>query len=104
MKQKFIPMFVFGTLMSESTLAMLGVAPTEKQNATLHGFRKSGLNIIEDEDSEVNGHYFQIDEDELKTLDRYESIDSPHGYHRFLINVSVGELWKRAYAYQIKGT
>lgn len=104
MKQKFIPMFVFGTLMSETTLAMLGVAPTEKQNAILNGFRKSGLNIIEDEGNEVNGHYFQIDEDELKTLDRYESVDSSHGYHRFFVNVRVGEQWKRAYAYQIKGT
>ncbi len=104
MKQKFIPMFVFGTLMSETTLAMLGVAPTEKQNAILDGFRKSGLNIIEEEGSIVNGHYFQIDEDELKILDRYESINSLYGYHRFLINVRVGEVWKRAYAYQIKGT
>ncbi len=101
---KFIPMFVFGTLMSEATWAMLGVAPTEKQNAILSGFRKSGLNIIEEEGSVVNGHYFQINEDELKTLDLYESVDSTHGYHRFLINVRVGEHMKRAYAYQVKHT
>lgn len=101
---KIIPMFVFGTLMSETTLQMLGVAPTEKQNAMLSGFRKSGLNIIEDEGSVVNGHYFQINERELEVLDGYESVSSPYGYHRFLVNVKVGEEWRRVYAYQIKGT
>lgn len=102
---KIIPMFVFGTLMSQTTLDMLGVAPTEKQNATLPGFRKSGLNILEEEGSNVPGHYFQVDEHELKVLDRYESIDSVHhGYYRFLVNVKTDDGWKRAYAYKVKGT
>ncbi len=101
---KFIPMFVFGTLMSDTTLAMLGVAPTEKQNATLPGFRKQGLNIIEDDGSVVQGHYFQINEEDLQIFDRYESVSSNHGYHRFLVNVQVLDGWKRAYVYQIKGT
>ncbi len=97
-------MFVFGTLMSDATLAMLGVAPTEKQNATLPGFQKEGLNIIEDPASVVRGHYFHINEAELVILDRYESVDSKYGYHRFLVNVQVGDVWKRAYVYQVKST
>lgn len=101
---KIIPVFVFGTLMSEATLAMLGVAPTEKQNATLPGFRKSGLNILEDAESEVNGHYFQVAENELAQLDDYESVHSPHGYYRFLVNVNTEEGWKRAYVYKVKNT
>lgn len=101
---KFIPMFVFGTLMSETTLAMLGVAPTEKQNATLPGFRKYGLNIQEDATSEVNGHYFLISEDELAQLDDYESVHSQHGYYRFFVNVKTEGGWKRAYVYKIKNT
>ncbi len=99
---KYIPMFVFGTLMNQSTLDMLGVAPTEKQNATLPGFLKEGLNIIEDPSSDTPGHYFLIDERELAVLDRYEGL--PTLYHRFLVNVRVGEEWKRAYAYQLAST
>jgi gamma-glutamylcyclotransferase (GGCT)/AIG2-like uncharacterized protein YtfP len=104
MINKIIPLFVFGTLMNESTLLTLGVDPINKQEAILQGFRKSGLNIIQDESTEVKGHYFQINEQELHTLDFYESVNSKYGYHRFLVNVRVGELWKRAYVYQIKGT
>lgn len=102
MTDKFIPMFVFGTLMSQTTLDMLGVAPTERQNAVLPGFRKEGLNIIEDPSTEAPGHYFLIDERELEKLDRYEGL--PHLYRRFLVNVKVGQEWKRAYAYQLTST
>lgn len=101
---KIIPMFVFGTLMSDTTLQMLGVAPTEKQNAMLPGFRKSGLNILEEEGAEVHGHYFQVAENELAQLDDYESVHSPYGYYRFLVNVKTDEGWKRAYVYKVKNT
>lgn len=101
---KHIPMFVFGTLMNKDTLDYLGVEPIETTTAVLEGYRKIGLNIVPDEGSVVHGHYFQINEDELAILDRYESIDSEYGYHRFLINVAVSDQQRRVYAYQIKGT
>lgn len=101
---KIIPMFVFGTLMNANTLRMLDVAPEGKEDATLFGFRKSGLNIIEDKTSVVEGDYFLINESDLKILDRYESTDSKYGYHRFFVNVQVGDEMRRAYAYQVKGT
>lgn len=96
-------MFVFGTLMSDTTLKMLGVAPTERQNAILPGFLKEGLNIIEDPDSVVLGHYFQISEQDLAILDRYEGLQHSL-YHRFLVNVKVNDEWRRAYAYQLTST
>lgn len=101
---KIIPMFVFGTLMNKETLLYLGVSPIQKEDAVLEGYRKDGLNIVPTENSVVNGHYFQVDQSELQKLDRYERLDSEWGYHRFLVNVRIGNVWKRAYVYQVKGT
>lgn len=100
----WIPLFVYGTLMDASTLRALGVRPDSTQYATLMGFRKEGLNIIEDENSFTNGHLLLISEQELKRLDRYESIDSDAGYYRFLVNVAIEGGWMRAYVYKIKNT
>ena len=96
-------MYVFGTLRNQSTREMLDVYPTEIQEATLEGFRKEGLNIIEDENSSVPGDYFMVTQDELERLDRYEGLDR-NFYHRFLVNVMVDGKEKRVYAYQIIGT
>lgn len=103
MEQKVIPMFVFGTLRDKSCRERHDVYPDEVLDAKLHGFRKQGLNIIENETQVVEGNYFLINEAELKRLDRYEGVDH-NFYHRFLVNVEVGNEWKRAYAYQIVGT
>lgn len=98
-----IPMFVFGTLRDEDCRQGHDVYPEKVQDATLHGFRKERLNIIEDENSDVPGNYFLVTKEELARLDIYEGI-AHNFYHRFLVNVEVEGEWKRAYAYQIVGT
>ncbi len=103
MTDRYIPMFVFGTLRNQSTREMLGVFPEHVDAAVLPGFRKEGLNIIEDEGDEISetpGNYFLVTEDELKKLDHYEGVARNY-YHRFLVNVKTSEGWKRAYVYQI---
>jgi len=103
MEKRIIPMFVFGTLRGESCRASHDVYPDEVLDAKLHGFRKEGLNIIENPEQVVEGNYFLVTESELQRLDRYEGVD--HGfYHRFLVNVEVNGEQKRAYVYQICGT
>lgn len=96
-------MFVFGTLRSEDCRARHDVYPDVVQDATLHGFRKEGLNIIENDEEKVEGNYFLVTEPELARLDRYEGV-AHNFYHRFLVNVEVDGEFKRAYAYQICGT
>ena len=100
MEQRIIPMFVFGTLRNESCRESHDVYPPKVQEATLEGFRKQNLNILEEEESTVPGNYFLVTESELKRLDKYEGIDVGF-YHRFLVNVDVEGEQKRAYAYQI---
>jgi len=104
MEKKLIPMFVYGTLMNQATLDYLGVAPEGIVKATLEGYNKIGLNIEESPYPKdiVTGHYFHISEQELKILDSYEAVEH-NWYHRFLINIRVGDTWKRAYAYQLTG-
>jgi len=103
MEQRVIPMFVFGTLRDKNCREGHDVYPTEVLDAKLPGFRKQGLNIIENPEETVEGNYFLVDEGELQRLDRYEGVDRDF-YHRFLTNVEVNGEFKRAYAYQIIGT
>lgn len=96
-------MFVFGTLREELCRSLHSVHPVEVKEATLVGFRKERLNIIEDEESVVEGNYFLVDQGELSRLDSYEGVQH-NFYHRFLVNVEVDGEQTRAYVYQIIGT
>ena len=100
MDTRNIPMFVYGTLREPSCRASHDVFPDDIQEATLEGFRKERLDIIEDEDSKVEGNYFLVTPEELNRLDKYEGVDS-NFYHRFFVNIEVEGEQKRAYAYQI---
>ena len=102
-EKKLHKMFVYGTLVTESTRAMLNVEAKNIQNATLDGYRKEGLNVIKTDNRKVPGIIFDVDNRELARLDRYEGLD--HGmYHRLLLDVEVGGKKQKAYVYQLTYT
>jgi len=68
--------FVYGTLMNrEVVFSLLGKNKTT-YSEVLEGYRKVGLNIIEEEGSEVQGVTFEVDDNELDRLDEYEGVES----------------------------
>lgn len=91
-----INVFVYGTLMNPAVRRMiLGHSGTTYSNV-LEGYRKEGLNIVEDSSYEVDGVTFEVTKDELASLDHYEGV--AHGvYKRIAITLKDGE---KAIAYQ----
>lgn len=71
-------LFVFGTLRSEDTRlrVMRGVEAQNIRPAFLDNFVKRGLNILEKEGETVEGLVFEVNDDQLEDLDRYEGIGS----------------------------
>lgn len=68
--------FVYGTLMDRSVRDHIVGRPKVTYSGTLLGYKKVGLNIIEDPHSQVEGVYFEVNDEELARLDSYESIDT----------------------------
>ncbi len=91
-------LFVYGTLRSNGVMkSVLQTEETkERTPVILQGFRKNGLNILEDQDESVEGDVVEVNEDEMKLLDNYESVSS--GVYR-RIKVNIGD--ESITAYQI---
>lgn len=88
--------FVYGTLLyPETRTAVIGRNPITYSD-TLKGYKKSGLNIIQDEDSEVSGAWFEVSKEELASLDRYEGVSS-NLYRRIEVELVSGD---RAWVYE----
>jgi len=64
--------FVYGTLRFSLVRRLVMGSSGEPEPATLPGFRRRGLNIIEEEGAEVRGLLLRVDPAELAALDRYE--------------------------------
>ena len=76
--------FIYGTLLDpEIRKAVYGRAG-ELREKTLSGYRKEGLNIMEEEGEEVRGGIIEVDDRELEYLNNYEGL----GRLYKIINVS----------------
>lgn len=63
---------------------------------TLPGYRRVGLNIVQDESAEVEGVTFEVNDEELANLDRYEGV-AVGLYKQIQVTLASGET---AIAYQ----
>lgn len=57
----------------DTRFAVIGANKTTYSNV-LPGYRKIGLNIVEDAEAKVEGVTFEVTNEELKKLDRYEGV------------------------------
>jgi len=89
--------FVYGTLLNRQLLGdIIGRIPTT-YSERLRGYKKVGLNIIEDRKGIVDGVTFEVTSEELKALDTYESV-STGLYKQISVRMDDGE---KATAYQL---
>lgn len=81
--------FVYGTLRDDDVVSSVlreSIANvTMIENVVLKGFKKHGLNILEDESSWVPGRILVVNDEQLTRLDWYESLGSL--YKRIKVNV-----------------
>lgn len=79
-------MFAFGTLVpADRRVSVMGAEGDNVREAVLPDFIKQGLNILPQDGSEVTGIVFDVDEEQLASLDRYEGY--PNLYHRIPVTV-----------------
>ncbi len=93
-------MFVYGTLMSASTREWLGLKSKDTKAATLFNYKKTGLNVLPERGSKVEGMLFEVDDRELKILDTYEGMEQGW-YRRFKIKVTIDNKAVEANVYQL---
>lgn len=83
--------FVYGTLLNRDTLESIVGSSKTTYGDVLLNYRKVGLNVIEEEGSEVQGATFEVNDDELARLDAYEGV--AHGlYDRKEVKLVSGEV------------
>jgi len=92
-------MFVYGTLMSPFTREHFNLDAKGERKATLPGFKKHGLNVLEAPGEWVDGLYFLIGDGDLEKLDRYEG--TPTLYKRITASVEVDGKYHEANVYQL---
>lgn len=82
-------LFVYGSLLDKHFAEDILGHRIQTYSETLLGYKKVGLNIIEDEDSKVEGVAFEVSPKDLIILDRYEGV--AHGlYKRIKITTESG--------------
>jgi len=89
--------FVYGTLRFAPVRWIVKGRAGDPPPHTLEGYRKTGLDIRPDPDSEVEGLLLQVSNDELRRLDRYERLGVQ--YRREAIELDDG---RQAWIYQLK--
>lgn len=89
-----VALFVYGTLIHKKTLANV-LGRTDRLpvyiSARLDGFKKDGLNIIEDPKSWVQGYVIEVTPDDIDRLDKYERV-SDGLYHKILVYPEFGAM------------
>ena len=91
--------FAYGTLTDRAL--MLDMCPDAEVvcDAVLHGYEMHGLNITELTDAETTGILWEITDEGLARLDRYEGY--PASYHRKRVSVETTQGDVRALVYFI---
>lgn len=82
--------FVYGTLMNREVRNQVVGAYKTTYSEVLDGYKRVGLNIVEDETSEVSGVTFEVTDEELQRLDNYEGV-AVNLYNRNKVVLSSGE-------------
>lgn len=89
-------MFVYGTLMNRDTRDDVVGNPKDTYNNELNGYRRVGLDVVEEEGSVVSGMTFEVNEIELARLDIYEGV-AHNLYRRKQVELADGSI---AWVYQ----
>lgn len=89
--------FVYGTLRFAPVRWIVTGRVGEATPYTLAGYRKTGLDLERDPDSEVDGLILRVSSDELRRLDRYERLGIK--YRRTAVTLSDG---RQAWVYQLE--
>lgn len=71
---KLYTVFVYGTLLNRDVRDAIIGRSTTTYSDVLEGYKKVGLNIVEEPKSEVDGVYFEVTAEELERLDKYEGV------------------------------
>ncbi len=66
--------FVYGTLRNPLIRRLIIRAPTDTHPATLPGYKKQGLDIVEAPGAKIAGLLFTVTPEGLQRLDRYERL------------------------------
>lgn len=66
--------FVYGTLRFAPVRWVVKGRAGETESHTLSGYRKTGLDLQVNPDSEVEGYLLRVSDEELRRLDRYERL------------------------------
>lgn len=85
------PVFVYGTLMNPWIRSYACWCRTASEPVVLVDYRKVGLNIVPDPQSQVHGHRIMLSPEELARVDRYE--DTPRNYRRARIEIDDVSHW-----------
>ena len=81
--------FVYGTLTHAPVRWLVYGRAGDPVSASLPGFRKEALDLIEDQDQRVDGMVLTVDAQELAALDRYERLG--YRYRRVRMRLANGE-------------
>ncbi len=87
--------FVYGTLRFAPVRWVVKGRVGETESHTLSGYRRTGLDLQKDPDSEVEGYLLRVSSEELRRLDRYERLGLR--YERRLVQL---EDSRQAWVYQ----
>ncbi|HBX38081.1 MAG TPA: gamma-glutamylcyclotransferase [Pseudohongiella sp.] len=88
-------LFVFGTLRNPAVRMLVTGSRVTGRPGALSGYRRVGLDIVEDESASVSGLVLTVNERQLRRLDRYERLGQR--YRRFVVTLEDGG---RAWVYQ----
>lgn len=92
--------FFYGTLVSEGVFhAVTGNRPRQSVGV-LHGFRKEGLNIIDDVSESVTGVVVPCNRYEIMSLDEYEGVERGL-YQKIIVEVEVDGEGVECVVYQL---
>ncbi|RAR60352.1 gamma-glutamylcyclotransferase (GGCT)/AIG2-like uncharacterized protein YtfP [Onishia taeanensis] len=80
--------FVYGTLTHAPVRWLVYGRTGSPEAASLPGFRKRELDLVEDRNQRVDGMVLRVDAEELADLDRYERLG--HRYERVRVQLDNG--------------
>jgi gamma-glutamylcyclotransferase (GGCT)/AIG2-like uncharacterized protein YtfP len=81
-------LFVFGTLRNPAVRMLVTGSRISGRPGALSGYRRVGLDIVEDESASVGGLVLTVNERQLRRLDRYERLGQR--YRRFVVSLEDG--------------
>lgn len=78
--------FAYGTLRYPSVRWLVSGRSIPSKSATLHGFRKQGLDLVPQAGAQTRGVVFEVDAETLRRLDRYERLGVRYQRSKFTLD------------------